>query len=63
MNGWLLATNVVSEPRKAHPDRRVKAWSAAQTPSAPFLSAVTIAEVRYGIELRSDHRFQVELAT
>lgn len=63
MNGWLLDTNVVSELRKAHPDRRVKAWSDAQAPSALFLSTVTLAEIRYGIELQSDHRFQVELAT
>ena len=63
MNGWLLDTNVVSELRKAHPDGRVKAWSDTQAPSALFLSAATLAEIRYGIELRSDHRFQVELAT
>ena len=63
MNGWLLDTNVVSELRKAHPDGRVKAWSDTQAPSALFLSAATLAEIRYGIELQSDHRFQVELAT
>lgn len=37
MNGWLLDTNVVSELRKAHPDRRVKAWSDAQAPNATFM--------------------------
>ena len=63
MNGWLLDTNVVSELRQAHPDRRVKALSDAQAPSALFLSTVTLAEIRYGIELQSDHRFQVGLTT
>ena len=53
----------MSELRKAHPDGRVKAWSDTQAPSALFLSAVTLAEIRYGIELQSDHRFQVELTT
>ena len=50
MNGWLLDTNVVSELPKTNPDRRVKAWSDAQPTITPFLSTVTLAETRYGIE-------------
>lgn len=63
MNGWLLDTNVVSELRKTNPDRRVKAWSDAQPPFTLFLSTVTLAEIRYGIESHPDHRFRAELVT
>ena len=51
MNGWLLDTNVISELRKPHCNAQVKAWSDTQNPNALYLSRVTIAEIRYGIEL------------
>ena len=54
MNGWLLDTNVVSELRKNRPDRRVKAWSDVQVADSLFLSSVTLAEIRYGIEKQPD---------
>ena len=41
----------------------MKAWSDAQTPITLFLSTVTLAEIRYGIEGQSDHRFRAELVT
>ncbi|MBV9251524.1 MAG: type II toxin-antitoxin system VapC family toxin [Acetobacteraceae bacterium] len=50
MRGWLLDTNVISELRKPNCDAQVKAWSESQPPSSLFLSRVTIAEIRYGIE-------------
>ena len=50
MRGWLLDTNVISELRKPRCDDRVRAWSEAQVPSSMYLSRVTIAEIRYGIE-------------
>ncbi len=50
MRGWLLDTNVISELRKPNCDPRVKAWSDGQTPASMYLSRVTIAEIRYGIE-------------
>lgn len=49
---FLLDTNVVSELRKAsrcHPC--VTAWQEKQKPGACFLSAVTLMEIRLGIEL------------
>ena len=63
MNGWLLDTNVVSELRKKRPDRRVKAWSDVQVADSLFLSSVTLAEIRYGIEKQPDPKFRKELAT
>lgn len=61
MNGWLLDTNVVSELRKARPDRRVKAWSDAQAADSFFLSSVTLAEIRFGIECQADSVLREEL--
>ena len=61
MNGWLLDTNVVSELRKTRPNRRVKAWSDAQAADAFFLSVITIAEIRFGIERQTGTRFGQEL--
>lgn len=49
---FLLDTNVVSELRKAsrsHP--RVAAWQEEQKPGVCFLSAITLMEIRLGIEL------------
>ena len=50
MRGWLLDTNVISELRKPNCDARVKAWADSQLPSNLYLSRVTIAEIKYGIE-------------
>ena len=50
MRGWLLDTNVISELRKSNCDTRVKTWSDNQVPESMYLSRVTIAEIRYGIE-------------
>ena len=63
MNGWLLDTNIVSELRKRQPNRRVKVWSDAQPEDSFFLSAVTIAELRFGIERQSDAILREELET
>lgn len=58
MNGWLLDTNVVSELRKPHCDKRVKTWADAQPPTLFFLSRITIAEIRFGIEQAEDASFR-----
>ena len=63
MSGWLLDTNVVSELRNARPDHRVKAWSDAQALDRLFLSTVTLAEIRYGIERQTDPLFRAALDT
>ena len=61
MTGWLLDTNVVSELRKTRPNRGVKEWSDSQAADAIYLSTVTIAEIRFGIERQTDPRFRQEL--
>lgn len=50
MRGWLLDTNVISELRRPHCDPKVRAWSDGQESRSLFLSRVTIAEIRFGIE-------------
>ncbi|MBI2218621.1 MAG: type II toxin-antitoxin system VapC family toxin [Candidatus Rokubacteria bacterium] len=61
MTGWLLDTVVVSELRKPRCDPRVKRWSDQQVPESLFLSRVTLAEIRFGIEQVADVRFRREL--
>ncbi len=47
---FLLDTNVLSEPTRPRPDPGVLAWLAAVDEDEVFISAITIAELRYGIE-------------
>jgi toxin FitB len=47
---FLLDTNVVSEWVKARPDSGVITWLAEADEDRVFLSVVTLAELRYGIE-------------
>ncbi len=45
----LVDTNVIAEPWRLTPDARVLAWIDAQAIETLYLSAVTIAELRFGI--------------
>ena len=54
MTGWLLDTNVLSELRRAKPNTKVVAFVEAQPLSALFVSEITFAEIRFGIELQTD---------
>ena len=47
---FLLDTNVVSELTKSQPNSAVVQWLGAVEEDFLFLSAVTLAEIRYGIE-------------
>ena len=47
---WLLDTNVISEWVKPRPDPRVARWIAEADEDRVFLSVVTFAEIRRGIE-------------
>jgi hypothetical protein len=47
---YLLDTNVVCEPTSKTPNPTVMSWLAARAPDELFISAVTVAEIRYGVE-------------
>jgi hypothetical protein len=50
----LLDTNVISEPLKAPGDMNVLAWIDAQIIETLYLSAITLAELRFGIAVLPD---------
>ena len=60
--GWLIDTNVVSELRKGpRCNRAVRAWAGEVPRVACFLSRVSLAEIRFGIERVDDPGFRAEL--
>jgi len=61
VTGWLLDTNVLSELRRPKPERKVLAFVAAQPLDLLYVSAVTLAEIRFGIELVADATRRGEL--
>jgi predicted nucleic acid-binding protein len=61
VNGWLLDTNVLSELRRRKPDPKVLAFIAAQSLDTLHVSSVTLAELRFGIELLEDVARRAEL--
>jgi predicted nucleic acid-binding protein len=61
LTGWLLDTNVLSELRRPKPERKVIAFVTAQPLDLLYVSAVTFAEIRFGIELVADAGRRVEL--
>ena len=54
MSGWLLDTNVISELRRPRPSARVRSFIASQRLEDLFVSTVTFAEIRFGIEALGD---------
>jgi len=54
VTGWLLDTNILSELRRPKPERKVLAFVAAQPLELLYISTVTLAEIRFGIELLPD---------
>jgi predicted nucleic acid-binding protein len=61
VSGWLLDTNVISELRRVRPEPRVVEFVASQPLEALYLSAVTLAEIRFGIERVGDPSRRAEL--
>jgi toxin FitB len=61
MTGWLLDTNVLSELRRPRPAPKVVKFIAAQPLELMFVSTVTLAEIRFGIELVADTNHRREL--
>ena len=45
----VLDTNVISEPLRQAPENRVTEWMDAQALETLYLSAITVAEVRFGL--------------
>jgi predicted nucleic acid-binding protein len=61
MTGWLLDTNVLSELRRPKPNAKVVAFVSAEPLDLLYVSAVTLAEIRFGIELLADATRRAEL--
>jgi len=59
---YLLDSDVISEIRKRHPDPHVAAWWDTVTSAEVFISALTIGEIRLGIErLRREDSARADL--
>ena len=63
MSGWLLDTNVLCELRRPKPAPKVVAFVAAQPLEQLYVSTVTLAEIRFGIERVADATKRAELHT
>jgi toxin FitB len=61
VSGWLLDTNIVSELRKPRPEPKVVSFIAKQPLDSLFVSEVTFAEIRFGIEQVNDPARRAEL--
>ena len=61
MTTWLLDTNVLSELRRRKPAPKVTAFIKAQPLDSLFVSSVTLAEIRFGIERLADLGRRAEL--
>jgi predicted nucleic acid-binding protein len=62
VTGWLLDTNVLSELRRPRPERKVVAFVSAQPLEALYVSSVTLAEIRFGIELLPEASLRGDLS-
>jgi predicted nucleic acid-binding protein len=62
VTGLLLDTNVISELRRPRPNARVREFIARQKLEDLFVSSVTLAEIRFGIESVSDLGRRAELS-
>jgi toxin FitB len=61
VTGWLLDTNVLSELRRLKPEPQVVAFVESQPLERLYVSAVSLAEIRFGIELVADANRRAEL--
>lgn len=58
---YLLDTNVVSESEQAAPNPSVLSWLAARDESNVYLSAMTVGEIRRGIEMLNSGKKKTHL--
>lgn len=63
MTDWLLDTNILSELRRQKREPKVLAFVARQALERLFVSTVTFAEIRFGIELLGDLHRRAELTS
>jgi predicted nucleic acid-binding protein len=61
MTGWLLDTNVLSELRRLKPNAGVVAFVSAEPLEELYVSSVTFAEIRFGIEVVADATRRADL--
>ncbi len=61
MTGWLLDTNVLSELRRPRPEAKVVQFVSGQSLDRLYISVVTFAEIRFGIESVKDVARRSEL--
>jgi len=61
VTGWLLDTNVLSELRRPKSDPKVVGFIASKPLDLLFVSTVTFAEIRFGIERIGDATRRAEL--
>jgi len=52
----IVDTNVVSELMRPSPSPQVRDWVSAQAPGELCITAITVAEIRYGLERLADGR-------
>lgn len=57
----IIDTNVVSEMMRPAPDRRVIDWLSRQEPGEAHITALTVAEISFGLESLPDGRRQRDL--
>lgn len=60
-SGWLLDTNVLSELRRPRPEQKVVRFVQRCPPSTLFISTVTLAEIRFGVDLVAKPEYRDEL--
>jgi predicted nucleic acid-binding protein len=61
VTGWLLDTNILSELRRPKPKAEVVSFIASKPLDLLFVSTVTFAEIRFGIECVADAARRAEL--
>jgi len=61
VTGWLLDTNIISELRRPRPEPKVVAFVAGKPIERMFVSAVSLAEIRFGIECATEPGRRAEL--
>jgi predicted nucleic acid-binding protein len=60
-DSWLLDTNILSELRRQKPEPKVIGFVAKQPLELLYISVVTLAEIRFGIEVLPDVTRRSEL--